>query len=181
VTAEPPPQELPDPQAEQALERRIDDARQRGFREGRAAAQREYDTQVQPLADHLEEIMAAFAGLRDGVRREKEEQLVELAIAVSRRILHRELTVDPQAVQALVKAALDRIESRDLRRIRTHPMHRDFVRSVLERGCPGKDIEIVADETLRPGSLLFETEHGDLDASVDSQLEEIRRGLADRL
>jgi flagellar assembly protein FliH len=180
-TADSAPVTLPDPLAEQALEARINDARQRGFREGRTEALREHQAQVQPLADRLEEIVADFAGTQDTARKEKEEQLVELAIAVSRRILHREVTVDPQAVQALVKAAMDRIESRDVRRIRTHPMHRDFVRSVLERGCPDKSIEIVADEKLRPGALLFETEHGDLDASVDSQLEEIRRGLADRI
>ncbi len=174
-------QESAGQQAEQALDRRIDEARQRGVREGRAAAQREYESQIQPLADRLEEIVAAFARLQEGARKEKEEEVVELAITVSRRILHRELTVDPQAVQALVKAALDRIESRDVRRVRTHPAHRDFLRSLLERGCPGRNVELVTDETLRPGSLLFETEHGDLDASVDSQLEEIRRGLADRL
>jgi flagellar biosynthesis/type III secretory pathway protein FliH len=51
----------------------------------------------------------------------------------------------------------------------------------LDRARPDRNIELVADETLGQGSLLFETEHGDLDASVDSQLEEIRRGLVDRL
>jgi flagellar biosynthesis/type III secretory pathway protein FliH len=29
--------------------------------------------------------------------------------------------------------------------------------------------------------VIFETRHGNLDASVDSQLQEIERGLADRL
>jgi flagellar assembly protein FliH len=181
VAGEAATKELPNPQMEQALEREVDNARQRGFREGRAEAGREYEMQIEPLAARLEEIVAAFAGPREGERRDREEQLVELSIAVSRRILHRELTVDPDAVRALVKAALDRIESRELRRVRTHPAHRDFVQSVLDRARPDRNIELVADETLGQGSLLFETEHGDLDASVDSQLEEIRRGLVDRL
>jgi flagellar assembly protein FliH len=173
--------ELHDPRVEQALQREIDNALQRGFREGREEASREFEMQIEPLAARLEEIVAAFAGPREGERRDREEQLVDLSIAVSRRILHRELAVDPEAVRALVKAAMDRIESREIRRIRTHPAHRDFVQSVLERARPDRSIELVADETLRQGSLLFETEHGDLDASVDSQLEEIRRGLVDRL
>jgi flagellar assembly protein FliH len=173
--------DLADSEAGRTLEREIESARQRGFQEGRAEAGREYKMQIEPLASRLEEIVAGFAGPRDSELRDREEQLVELSIAVSRRILHRELAVDPEAVRALVRAALDRIESREIRRIRTHPAHRDFVQSVLDRARPDRSIELVADETLRQGSLLFETEHGDLDASVDSQLEEIRRGLVDRL
>jgi len=42
-------------------------------------------------------------------------------------------------------------------------------------------VEVVPDASREPGTLIFETERGNLDASVESQLEEIERGLADRL
>jgi flagellar assembly protein FliH len=42
-------------------------------------------------------------------------------------------------------------------------------------------VEVVADSSRSPGDVIFETERGYLDASVDSQLQEIERGLADRL
>ena len=172
-----PAPELP---AQQAAEQ-LDKLYRRGFEEGRAAAKGEYEVQVLPLAERLEEIVSSFSRLQDSIRGEKEKQLLEISLAVAKRIVHRELAVDPEAVGALVKSALDRIGAREVRRIRLHPVHREFVQSVLEKAAAGKHIEIVADNALQPGSLLFETENGDLDASVDSQLEEIRRGLTDRL
>jgi flagellar biosynthesis/type III secretory pathway protein FliH len=55
------------------------------------------------------------------------------------------------------------------------------VKSFVEKACPNRPVEVVADSAMGPGDVVFETERGDLDASVASQLEEIRRGLADRL
>ena len=42
-------------------------------------------------------------------------------------------------------------------------------------------LEIAPDGSLTPGSVIFETSRGDLDASVDTQLAEIDRGLTDAL
>jgi flagellar biosynthesis/type III secretory pathway protein FliH len=46
---------------------------------------------------------------------------------------------------------------------------------------PGTPIEIASDASLKPGDVIFETAHGQLDASVSTQLREIERGLADRV
>jgi flagellar biosynthesis/type III secretory pathway protein FliH len=40
---------------------------------------------------------------------------------------------------------------------------------------------VVADASREPGTVIFETARGNLDASVDAQLQEIERGLVDRL
>jgi flagellar assembly protein FliH len=55
------------------------------------------------------------------------------------------------------------------------------VRAALERNGGMAAIEIVADGLLQPGGLVFETSLGELDASVETQLQEIERGFADRL
>jgi flagellar biosynthesis/type III secretory pathway protein FliH len=51
-------------------------------------------------------------------------------------------------------------------------------RYLAEIGAPQK-IEVVADPSLEKGSVIFETGRGSLDASVDTQLVEIQRGLTD--
>ena len=40
-------------------------------------------------------------------------------------------------------------------------------------------VEIAPDAALLPGSAIFETARGEVDASIQTQLEEIQRGLAD--
>ena len=43
------------------------------------------------------------------------------------------------------------------------------------------NLVLVADPALKPGELFFETSQGTLDASVETQLREIERGLIDKL
>ena len=47
-----------------------------------------------------------------------------LALAIARRILHRELTVAPEALLGLVKAALEKIGGREIHRVRVSPRGR---------------------------------------------------------
>jgi flagellar assembly protein FliH len=133
------------------------------------------------VVERLTETLASFAELRTRLRRESEEELVELSIAIAKRVVHRELTVDPETVRGLVKAAFERIGSQELNRVRVHPSHSSLIQALVEKACPDRRVELVSDPALGPGDVVFETERGDLDASVGSQLEEIRRGLADRL
>jgi len=109
---------------------------------------------------------------------------VALALAVSRRILHRELTVSPDALIGLVKAALDKIDAREVSRVRVSPKDAAMVGEFFEKmGLPHR-IEVSADPGLAAGSVILESNRGDsncgwLDASVDTQLNEIERGFAD--
>ncbi len=169
------------PDAAEDVPQQIRQAYQAGVQEGQAAAQREHDAVVRPLLERLTETFASFAELRTRMRRESEAELIELSVAIARRVLHRELTLDPEAVRGLVKAAFERIGSRELSRVRVHPAHSALMQSLVDKACPDRRVELVADPAMGPGDVVFETERGDLDASVDAQLEEIRRGLADRL
>jgi flagellar biosynthesis/type III secretory pathway protein FliH len=56
-----------------------------------------------------------------------------------------------------------------------------MVSSCLQQTLTGGQVEVLPDAAREPGSVIFETSRGNLDASVDTQLQEIERGLADRL
>ncbi len=62
-------------------------------------------------------------------------------------------------------------------------MHPDYVpalRASIEELGMGAKVEVIADPAQEPGAAVFEMPRGNLDASIDSQLREIERGLADR-
>ena len=159
------------------VNRRIADARQTGYREGEAAGRRQVEAEVARLAEAAQPL----ASLRSKILREAEADLVRLSIAIARRILHRELAVDPGAIGGLVMAALDRLQGQTSFRVSTHPDLAPALRDCLDRrGVSGK-IEVIADAAQPRGSVIFETARGALDASVETQLQEIERGLTDRL
>ena len=165
----------------EAERERLEEARQRGFVEGVSAARAKAEAEVATTVESLSAGIGQLVQFRERIRTDATNDLVRLAIQIASRILHRELSVDPDAILGLVRAAVEKAGSREIHRVKLHASHEPQVRKVLEQLCPQRTIEIVADPALKPGDVLFETAQGQLDASVSTQLREIDRGLADRL
>jgi flagellar assembly protein FliH len=162
-------------------ERIEQEAYQRGFNEGTATGKQQAAAELQPVVERLGRTLAELAGLRSRIRREAEKDLLKLAVAIARRVLHRELTLDPESIEGVIKVALEKMQSRELCRIRVHPDQEPTIKASLDRFSSAQKIELIADASLHLGDVLFETAHGTLDASIESQLREIERGFADRL
>jgi len=157
------------------------EAYQRGFAAGKTEGREQAAAELQSVLDQLGRSLAALSTVRSRIRREAESDLVKLAISIARRVLHRELTLDPGSIEGLIRVALDKLQSRELCRVRVHPDQEEAIRKSLGRFSNSHKVEMIADPSLQCGDVLFETAHGNLDASIDSQLGEIERGLADRM
>lgn len=166
---------------EQVIEQRIREAHGAGLREGEAAGHRRAAAELQPVIDRLVRSIDEISGLRARLRREAERDLVQLALAIARRILGRELSVDPDAIRGLVLGALERLRSQEISRVRVHPAQEPAVTACLHQTITDRTVEVIADPACERGAVVFETGRGSLDASVESQLQEIERGLTDRL
>jgi flagellar assembly protein FliH len=156
-------------------------ARAAAFREGEAAARERAAAEVNTLLERLARSIGELAELRPRLRREAEADMLRLAMAVARRILRREMAIDPGALHGLAMAALEKLGTEQVCRVRVHPSMASEIHALLEKSPGRADVEVVADAIGEPGTVVFETERGDLDASGETQLEEIERGLADRL
>jgi flagellar assembly protein FliH len=165
---------------EAALEVDVKAAREAAYREGLQVGREQGAREVEPIMERMAKVLADLAGSRIRMRREAEADLVQLSLSIARRVLRRELSVDPDAISALVKSALEKIQAREVTRVRIHPDQEHALRRCLERVKAGP-LEIQVDSSLRAGDLLFETRRGDLDASMETQLAEIERGFADRM
>lgn len=159
------------------LESARQEAFQKGAEEGRRQTAAQMESSLARLARSIEEI----AGLKPRLRAEAERELVTIALAIARRILRRELHVDPDAVLGLVKAALEKAALREVTEIRLHPAHAAAVRAHLARIGAPQGIRIHEEASLEPGAAIVETARGAIDASLETQLDEISRGLADAL
>lgn len=125
--------------------------------------------------------LADLATVKPKLRFQVEEDAVRLSLAIARKVLRRECTVDPEALAGLVRVALDKTNARDILRIRAAPQDaQDLSNRLAGMGLPSH-VEVVADSGLPRGSVLLDTNQGHIDASVETQLQEIERGLADAL
>jgi len=169
------------PDADAERERVEREAYQRGFGEGKALGKEQAVAELAPVMDRLGRSLVSLSSLRSRIRKDAEKELLALAIAVARRVVHRELTLDPESMGGLIKVALDKLQAREACRVRVNPAQEEAVRASLDRFSTAHKIEVVTDASLQSGDLLFETAHGTLDASIEAQLREIERGFADRL
>ncbi len=168
-------------QLEQQCEQRVREARAAGLREGEAAGRSRAAAELQPVIERLVRSIEELGQMRARLRGEAEADLVRLSLAIARRVLRREMSIDPDALRGVIVAALEKLHSQEICRVRVHPSLAGMVGARLREAVAGSGAEVVADPSRQPGDVVFETERGNLDASVDSQLLEIERGLADCL
>lgn len=159
----------------------VQQARQDGFSEGTRQTQEQAMTEMRAVMDRVGATLADLANTKRKVRGEAELELLKLSLAVARRIIHREIVLDHEALGGVIHAALQKLQSREVSRVRVFPAGVEMIRAALDRFGAPPGIEIYPDPTLRAGDLMFETSLGQLDASVETQLQEIQRGLTDRL
>ena len=168
-------------QLEVHYQQKVREAHLAGVREGETAGRNRAAAEFQPVVERLARSIQEIASLRARLRREAEADVVQLALAIARRVLRRELAMDPDALRGLVMAALEKLQGQEISRVKVHPSHAAMVTSCLQQCSLGGQVEVLPDPSREPGSVIFETTRGNLDASVDAQLQEIERGLADRL
>ena len=164
----------PDPDQLAAAEQ---EAYRRGYAEGEnaatAAARASLEPRLARLADTIEEI----AGLRPCIVRATEQQLVELALAIARRVVRREVTLDREITIALARVAVERLGARHGVTIRLNPDDVAYAATRHGDGWPGGGITVIADATIEGGGCRVESPVGTIDAGVDVQLDELARGL----
>lgn len=161
------------------LEASVQQAFQSGRREGDSMARQELAARLDAVCATFARTVEEVAGMRARVRREAEEDVVRLSVAIGRKILHRELTLDPDALHGLVKAAMQRVDARDVNRVRMHPEDFPHIQRAMAAVGTLRNIELVPDASLERGAAIFETTRGNLDASIETQLREIERGFTD--
>jgi flagellar assembly protein FliH len=171
----------PDPNLDRERERIERDAYQRGFSEGKGLGREQAAAELRPIQERMARTLGELSSLRSRIRKDAEGDLLKLSISVARRVLHRELTLDPESIEGLIRIALEKLQSRDVCRIRLHPDLEPAIRASIERFSNSQKVELIADPSLQCGDVLFETAHGNIDASIEAQLREIERGFADRL
>lgn len=144
-----------------------------GERAGAEASAVQADAMFRRLARALEDI----ATLRTQIARDTEQQMVELALTVARRVVQREVAVDPELMMAIARVALGRIAdaARVTVRLNTDD-HAAIVASNYE-GWPGSHVTVVADARLPRGGCRIESELGNIDAGVDAQLQQMTQAL----
>jgi flagellar assembly protein FliH len=164
----------------QHLESQLDRVRAEAFEAGRQQGDHQAKSALQPVLERLNASIAGIMAMRSEVRLGAERDMVQLALLIAKRVLHREIAIDQNALSAIARVAFERLTRSETYTVTVHPRFAAAITAALP-GSQAARVRIEPDPDCAPGTLVIHSSEGVIDASVDAQLEEITRGLADRL
>ena len=172
----------PPPVSEDQIRAREARARKEGRDEGVAQGRADFDKKVAGERQTLVQAIRDFAHERETYFHRVEAEVVSLALAIARKILHREAQVDPLLLAGVVRVGLDNVAAGTRARLRVHP---DQIQAWREFFSSQPDLkllpELIGDAALGPGRCMLETELGTTDLTLETQLKEIEQGFFDLL
>jgi len=159
-----------------------DKARQAGRQEGEARARELFEQQITQEREAIRLALEDFTGERVQYYQRVETEVVQLALSIARKILHREAQVDPFLLAGMVRVALDKLGSETLVTVRVHPQQAAEWRAFFAKSAgPGAAPEVVEDPAIEPGRCVLQSSLGTTELGVEVQLKEIEHGLLDLL
>ena len=170
----PPPPCIPE---EEAL-RRIRQAKADGAREGRKAAEAAFAS----VSEALGQALLATGSLRAQLFKESEEDLLKLSVTIARSIVLREVSCNPGILAHIVKEAVGLASDGGEIVVRLNPEDHLLVAERQElAGLSGDKRRVVmkGDPSVPRAGCLVETARGNIDAGLESQLDEIYRRLCE--
>ncbi len=158
--------------------RDLEQARQ----EGQNEARKSFEEQLARERSSLISALAQFTRDRATYFQKVELEIVQLSLAISRKILHREAQLDPLLLAGIVRVALEQIDGATGVRLHVHPQNGPDWRRYLSLHLDPSDLpEIIDDPAQLPDQCLLETSMGTTGIGLEVHLKEIEQGLMDLL
>jgi flagellar assembly protein FliH len=144
-----------------------------GEQAGADAASQRGEAMLYRLTQTLEELTQ----VRSQMILQTERQMVQLALAIARRVVQREVSLDADLLIAMARVALERLGETARVKVRLHPDDYEAAGAERVAQLAGSNVMVLADAHLSRGGCRIESDLGILDAGVDAQLQEIARAL----
>jgi flagellar assembly protein FliH len=141
----------------------------------------EYEAKLQAGRAPIAAAVAAFEVERTEYFARVEAEVVQLALAIAAKILHREAQVDTTLVAALVRMTIEKMREGSSVTIRVSPGRAARWKDYFASQAGMSRVEVVEDAELSDHDCMLETELGVASFGLDTQLKEVEQGFFDLL
>ena len=167
------------------IEQQLKDEFKAGFDEGRRHTEKNLRDDLNASFEEVRRNAEAFiAGVQGELARyhdSLERNAVTLALAIAERLVKREIRRDDEVVLRQIHEAMRRIIGVDRIKIRINPADEEIVRqsrvSLVGASDSVHELAIEADENIERGGCILESDSGNVDALIATQIEKIEAAL----
>ncbi len=163
---------------QELLQQASDDAYAEGFAQGQAQTalewQRRMDDYIaqqgQEAAQRLQGVLQTLDASLIDMQQQMAQQLLELACDIARQVVRQELSVNPNALQPVVREAVGMLltEGRPAT-VRLNPLDMESVAQPLREELDGPGVQWIADGAVPAGGCLVESAGTVVDGSLDKR------------
>jgi flagellar assembly protein FliH len=141
----------------------------------------EYEAKLKAAQAPLAATVAAFEVQRAEYYARVEAEVVQLALAIAAKILHREAQVDPMLIAALVRMTIEKMREGSSVTVRVGlGRAKGWKEFFAAQPCVAQ-VDVVEDAKLSDHDCVVETELGLANFGLDTQLKEVEQGFFDLL
>lgn len=145
-----------------------------GFEEGRMTALAERARHGQEVARVLDELRSRFAELEA----EGAERVLDLALAIARAVLCRDVSVPRDALLPVLREAVGKVIDQQAHpRVHLHPDDLALLRADLDADSLLHGCRFVADAAVPRGGCLVQTNHCEIDGRLDNRWKRVVEAL----
>jgi len=132
--------------------------------------------------DIFRESLSKFMSAKQDVFEYIAPDILEISVDIAKKIIKKELETDPQVLINIIIDVLRSVSKSEPKiTIRVRPQEVQFIKDTLpnityQYGIDSS-INIIADPSMQEGDCVFQTNNGIVDASIDTQVEIIKKAL----
>jgi len=157
------------------------EAAKQGRAEGREEGYKEGKAEVERLVDRLHVVLERAVDKRAEILEEAETQVVELVLLVAKKVVKVISENQKSVVVQNIAQALRKIKTKSDVVIRVNladlQLATDHVKDFVEMTENAKRVTVVEDSTVDRGGCVIETDFGEIDARIQSQLHELEEKI----
>lgn len=156
-------------------------AYERGFHAGENAGMEagleSARSEAEPFIKTAYTLIEKLEGLRQEITERSQREILKLSLAIARKVIHAEVTVNKEVIVSILKAAVKKMSVRDSIRVRLNPKDAEYIsgrKPELLIAMEGvKEMAIEEDPSIPRGGCVVEAGLAEVDARLEKQLEEI--------
>jgi flagellar assembly protein FliH len=160
-----------------AFEAERKDAEERGRVAGREAGFAEGKAEVERLIQRTQVVLERAQDKRGEILAETEQEIIDLVLLISRKVIKVISENQRNVVISNVVQALRKVKGRGNIIIRVNmvdvKLSTEHIKDFIQLVEGSKSLQVVEDSTVDPGGCVIETDFGEIDARISSQLAEL--------
>lgn len=157
------------------------EAYENGFAQGEKDGIELGEKKVLKVIENIENFFIEMSQLKKEIIKQHEKGILDLIFAIAEKIVHRKIESDERIVKDIVLKAFELASEKSKIMLRVNPEDFDYIERLkpefFSKFKDLKSIMVTSDPSITRGGCFLETPYGDLDATVETQLEKIYQSL----